>query len=75
MMDIEKQTELLLRGTLFADEVEGWEAGAGSLAEAQGVPLPDASGADTSGRGVAAPALTVMMTFSPSSTFVPWPGS
>jgi tyrosyl-tRNA synthetase len=61
MMDIEKQTELLLRGTLFADEVEGWEAGAGSLAEAQGVPAPEASGTEAagteaSGHGVAAPA-------------------
>ncbi len=38
MMDVEQQLSLLLRGTLFADEVEGGEAGAGSLAEVQALP-------------------------------------
>jgi tyrosyl-tRNA synthetase len=35
MLPVDEQVQLLLRGCLFADEVEGGEIGAGSLAEAQ----------------------------------------
>jgi tyrosyl-tRNA synthetase len=47
-MSPDEQLELLLRGTLFADEVEGSDVGAGSLADAQagaGTPARDETGA------------------------------
>ncbi len=52
MMDIEQQIQVLLRGTLFADEVEGGErTGAASLAHAQGGPAGAETGAVSSREG------------------------
>ena len=49
MMDIEKQIARLLRGTQFADEIEGNDAGADSLAATQAIddggPVPPPAGA------------------------------